>query len=41
LEVRYFHTDTADAKMSQPDVKRVDSQTIRVEGDDILEIIYR
>ena len=41
LEIRYFHTDTADDKASAPDVERVDSQTVRIRGDDILELIYR
>lgn len=41
LETRYFHTDTADQKTAQPGVERVDGQTIRIRGDDILDIIYR
>jgi D-amino peptidase len=41
LEKRYFHTDTADAAASHPDVERVDSQTVRLYADDILEIIFR
>lgn len=41
LEKRYFHTDTADAAEGQPDVERVDSQTVRIRGDSILDLIYR
>jgi D-amino peptidase len=41
LEKRFFHTDVADRASAQPGVERVDSQTIRVRSDDILEIIYR
>lgn len=41
LEKRFFHTDVADAAAAQPGVERVDSQTVRVHGDDILEVIYR
>jgi D-amino peptidase len=41
LEKRYFHTDSADAAEGQPGVERVDSQTVRIRGDDILELIYR
>ncbi|MCU0504087.1 MAG: M55 family metallopeptidase [Anaerolineae bacterium] len=41
LEKRFFHTDVADAAASQPGVERVDSQTVRLRGDDIREIIYR
>ncbi|NPV07630.1 MAG: M55 family metallopeptidase [Anaerolineae bacterium] len=40
LEVRFFHTDTADAYAQRPGVERVDSQTIRVRSDDIMEVIY-
>lgn len=41
LEKRYFHTDTADAVSNQPGIERVDSQTVRVQGDDVREVIYR
>ncbi len=41
LEKRFFHTDAADAASAGPDVERVDSQTVRLRGDDILDIIYR
>lgn len=41
LEKRYFHTDVADAAAAQPGVERVDSQTVRIRADDILELIYR
>ena len=41
LEKRYFHTDTADQHAGSDDVERVDSQTVRMKGDDILKIIYR
>lgn len=41
LEKRFFHTDTADGVASQPGVERIDSQTVRLQGDDIKEIIYR
>lgn len=41
LEKRFFHTDVADAAASQPGCERVDSQTVRLRGDDIRDIIYR
>lgn len=41
LEKRYFHTDTADRAAAEPGVERVDAQTVRVRGDDILDVIYR
>ena len=41
LEKRFFHTDSADAAEAQPGVERVDSQTVRIRGDDILELIYQ
>jgi D-amino peptidase len=40
LEIRYFHTDDADASASRPGFKRLDSQTVRVCSESILEIIY-
>jgi len=41
LEKRYFHTDVADQYAGDPLVERVDSQTVRMTGDDIRKIIYR
>ncbi len=41
LEKRFFHTHIADRAASQPGVERVDAQTVRLRGDDILELIYR
>ena len=41
LEKRFFHTDVADSAASVPGAERVDSQTIRLRSDDMLEIIYR
>jgi D-amino peptidase len=41
LEKRYFHTDTADAAAAQPGVERVDSQTVRLYSENVLDIIYR
>ncbi|HET6429989.1 MAG TPA: M55 family metallopeptidase [Phycisphaerae bacterium] len=41
LEKRFFHTDVADRAADAPGAERVDSQTVRFRGDDILEIIYR
>ena len=40
LEKRFFHTDAADAVAAQPGAERVDSQTVRLYGDDILSLIY-
>jgi D-amino peptidase len=41
LEKRFFHTDTADRAAEQPGVTRVDSQTVCLRSDDILDLIYR
>lgn len=41
LEKRFFFTDVADAATNQPGVERVDSQTVRLRGDRIEDIIYR
>lgn len=41
LDKRFFHTDVADQAIAQPGVERVDSQTVRLRSDDILDIIYR
>ncbi len=41
LEKRYFHTDIADqAEQASPGAIRVDSQTVRLESDDIRFITY-
>jgi D-amino peptidase len=41
LEKRFFHTDTADRAAEAPDVARVDGQTVRMEGEDIVSLIFR
>lgn len=41
LEKRFFHTHVADAAVGQAGVERVDSQTVRLRSDNILDIIYR
>ena len=41
LEKRFFHTDVADRASAQPGAERVDSQTVRFCGENILDIIYR
>ena len=41
LEKRFFHPDVADRASVQPGVERVDSQTVRLKSEDILDIIYR
>ena len=41
LEKRYFHTDVADSYAGDATVERVDGQTVRMTGDDILKLIYR
>ena len=41
LEIRYFSTSDADARTAQPGFERIDSQTVRVHGESILDIIYR
>jgi D-amino peptidase len=40
LEKRYFHTDVADAAAQHRLAERVDSQTVRLYSDDILDVIY-
>jgi len=40
LEKRYFHTDSADRAAEQPHVERVDSQTVRLRSENILDILY-
>lgn len=39
LEKRFFHTDVADQNCYKG-VERIDSQTVRMKSDDIIEIIY-
>ncbi len=41
LEKRFFHTDSADTAANQPGVERVDSQTVRLHGNDVRDVIYR
>lgn len=41
LEIRYFSTTDADARAAQPGFERIDSQTVRLPGKSITEIIYR
>lgn len=41
LEKRFFHTDVADAAMGQAGVERIDSQTVRLRSEQILDIVYR
>jgi D-amino peptidase len=41
VEKRFFATDTADRHAAQFGVERVDSQTVRVRGDSIVDVIYR
>ncbi|MDD5598001.1 MAG: M55 family metallopeptidase [Victivallaceae bacterium] len=40
LEKRFFHTDSADVFDSNPRYKRIDSQTVQISSDNILDIIY-
>jgi D-amino peptidase len=40
LEIRYFSTSDADARASRKGVERVDSQTVRIHSDTIIDIIY-
>jgi D-amino peptidase len=40
LEIRYFHTDAADASAARPGFERVDSQTVRIRSDSVVDIIY-
>ena len=40
LEIRYFTTTDADARAAQAGVERVDSQTVRLHGDSIVDLIY-
>ncbi len=41
LEMRFFQTDTADARGALPGAQRVDAQTVRFMGENILDVIYR
>jgi D-amino peptidase len=40
LEKRFFHTDTTDIGDADPRYKRIDSQTVQISSDNILDIIY-
>ena len=40
MEIRYFHTDEADAACRRSGAERVDSQTVRLRSDSVAEIIY-
>jgi len=40
LEKRFFHTETADTYATCPFATRIDARTVRLAGDDILDIIY-
>jgi D-amino peptidase len=40
LEKRFFHTDTVDMVIGDPRYERVDSQTVRIRSESILDIIY-
>lgn len=40
LQKHYFHTDIADMAASIAGVKRIDEQTVQLESDNILDIIY-
>jgi len=40
LVKRYFHTDSADRAAEQPYVERLDSQTVQLRSDNILDILY-
>jgi len=40
LEIRFFHTESVDALVRRPDVERLDSQTIRLRSDNIMDVIY-
>jgi D-amino peptidase len=41
LEKRFFHTHIADQAVMQPDVERIDGQTVRYTADRLLDLIYR
>ena len=41
LVKRFFHTDTADRAAEAPDVERAGARTVRIEGHDIVSLIYR
>jgi D-amino peptidase len=41
LEMRFFQTDTADARAGLPGAERVDAQTVRFTSESILDVIYR
>lgn len=39
-EIRYFGTDQADASFNPRIMTRVDSQTVRIEGQNLLDVLY-
>jgi D-aminopeptidase len=39
--MRFFQTDTADARAALPGAQRVDAQTVRFTADSIMDVIYR
>jgi len=41
LEKRFYSTHDADVAMTQPGFVRVDSQTVRISGDDVRDVIFR
>jgi len=41
LEMRFFHTDVADARAATPGAERVDAQTVRFTAESVLDVIYR
>jgi len=40
-ERRYFHTDAADQAARNPRLERVDGQTVRIRGENILDVLYQ
>jgi D-amino peptidase len=40
LEKRFFHSMTADGYDGMPNTTRIDSQTVQIKGENILDIIY-
>ncbi len=40
LEKRFLHTDVADMFVADPRYKRIDSQTVQITSDNILDVIY-
>jgi D-amino peptidase len=41
LEKRFMITELTDSTLGRPEYERVDSQTVRIKSDNILDIIYR